>query len=43
VDSGDEKHARTLDFMVPLMIELDRTLGGDNFSFWKFLDGGRTE
>jgi hypothetical protein len=24
------------------MIELDRTLGGDNFSFWKILGGGRT-
>lgn len=43
VDCGDEKHARTLDFMVPLMIELDRTLSGDNFSFWKFHDGGRTD
>lgn len=37
VDCGDLKAARTVDLMVPLMIDLDRRYKGDNFSSWKFL------
>lgn len=37
VDCGGLKSARTVDLMVPLMIEMDRLYNGNNFSSWKFL------
>lgn len=40
VDCGALQNARTLDLMVPLMIELDRRYGRDAQSSWKFLDEG---
>jgi hypothetical protein len=38
VDCGPLKVARTLDLMVPLMIELDRKLGANASLSWKLLD-----
>ena len=38
VDCGGLEVARTLDPMVPLMLEIDRRVGGDCYSSWKFLD-----
>ncbi len=40
VDCGRLENARTLDLMVPLMIELDQRYGGDASSSWKFIDVG---
>ena len=40
VDCGRLENARTLDLMVPLMIQLDQRYGGDASSSWKFLDAG---
>ncbi|MCS6861817.1 MAG: NADPH-dependent F420 reductase [Abditibacteriales bacterium] len=40
VDCGGLSNARTLDLMVPLMIELDRRYGGNALSSWKFMEGG---
>ena len=40
VDCGRLENARTLDLMVPLMIELDQRYGGDASSSWKFFDVG---
>ncbi len=40
VDCGRLENARTLDLMVPLMIELDQRYGGDALSSWKFIDVG---
>jgi len=37
VDCGGLKAARTLDLMVPLMLEMDKMRGGDTSSSWKFL------
>ena len=41
LDCGPLENARTLDLMVPLMIELDQRYGGDALSSWKFIDAGR--
>ncbi|MCS7224170.1 MAG: NADPH-dependent F420 reductase [Armatimonadetes bacterium] len=38
VDCGPLSSARVLDLMVPLMIEIDRHLGGNHQSSWKILD-----
>ena len=38
VDCGRLENARTVDLMVPLMIELDGRYGRDSLSSWKFLD-----
>ena len=38
VDCGRLSNARTLDLMVPLMLELDGRYGGDALSSWKFVD-----
>ncbi|GBC98397.1 hypothetical protein HRbin17_00909 [bacterium HR17] len=38
VDCGDLTAARTLDLMVPLMIDLDRRFGGNAQCSWKLLD-----
>ncbi len=38
VDCGRLENARTLDLMVPLMIELDECYGGDALSSWKFIN-----
>ena len=38
VDCGGLENARTLDLMVPLMIELDGRYGLNALSSWKFLD-----
>jgi len=38
VDCGPLKAARILDLMVPLMIDLDRYLGGKGSCSWKLLD-----
>ena len=40
VDCGRLENARTLDLMVPLMIELDQRFAGDALSSWKFIHGG---
>ncbi len=40
LDCGRLENARTLDLMVPLMIELDQRYGGDALSSWKFIDVG---
>lgn len=40
IDCGALQNARTLDLMVPLMIELDRRYGREAQSSWKFLDEG---
>jgi len=40
VDCGRLENARTMDLMVPLMIELDQHFAGDALSSWKFIDGG---
>jgi hypothetical protein len=40
VDCGRLENARTLDLMVPLMIELDQRSGANAMSSWKFLDTG---
>jgi len=39
VDCGRLENARTLDLMVPLMLELDQRSAGNALSSWKFLDG----
>jgi hypothetical protein len=38
VDCGGLENARTVDLMVPLMIELDSRYGRDSLSSWRFLD-----
>ena len=40
LDCGRLENARTLDLMVPLMIELDQRHSGDALSSWKFIDAG---
>ncbi len=40
LDCGRLENARTLDLMVPLMIELDQRYGGDALSSWKFIGVG---
>ena len=42
VDCGRLENARTLDLMVPLMIELDQRYGGDALSSWKYLERSPT-
>jgi predicted dinucleotide-binding enzyme len=37
IDCGGFENARTLDVMVPLMIELDNRYQADASSSWKFL------
>ena len=40
VDCGGLENARTLDLMVPLMLELDNRYGADATSSWKFFNAG---
>lgn len=42
VDCGRLENSRTLDLMVPLMIELDQRYCGDALSSWKYIDVGST-